>query len=154
MIDRNYYTQELLKLFPNKNQMIETFTRDLVELVPDEHLNGLMMDVCVDSDNQAQYSGMNFKVVTHYAMPYIKRRFKSQIEIANKLVGEKRCEYMLNNTHQRDNENYDVFYNGVLLASTEDIANSFENGFNFWDKIEKKVVQHELKEEPIAGLLN
>ena len=164
MVDRVYFTQELLKLFSIKNKMIEVLVGDLVELVRDEDLTDFMMDVCSDSESLATYGGMNFKIVAHYAVPYVTKTYSKKIEDALEVIGQKRYECMVNNTpslenmmpvQKEDTTNYDVFFsNGVLLASSDEIKNSLYNGTVFTGVISKRVVQHELKDNKIVAFLN
>lgn len=163
MADRVYFTQELLKLFAIKNKMIEVLVGELVELVKDEDLMDFMMDVCSDSESLSTYGGMNFKIVAHYATPYVQKSYSKKIEEALEVIGQKRYECMVNNTpslenmmpvQKEDSINYDVFFDGVLLATSDEIKNSLYNGTVFTGLISKRVVQHELKDKKIVAFLN
>jgi len=161
MVDKVYFTQELLKLFTMKNKMIEVFVGDLVALIKDDELADFMMDVCSDEDNLAQY-GMNFKIVAHYASPYIKRTYEPLISMAWDAVGIARTTCMINSTPQaynffapvEDDTNYDVFVDGILIASSDEIKASLYNGEQFKQVISQRVIQNELKESKIVAFLH
>jgi len=161
MVDKVYFTQELLKLFTMKNKMIEVFVGDLVALIKDDELADFMLDVCSDEDNLAQY-GMNFKIVAHYASPYVKRQYRPSINRAWDAVGRQRALCMVNNTPTEatcfqpveDTTNYDVYDGDFLLASSDEIKASLYNGEQFKDVIAKRVIQNELKESKIVAFLH
>lgn len=161
MVDRFYFAQELLKLFTMKNKMIEAFVGDLVALIKEEDLNSFMLDVCSDEENISQY-GMNFKIVAHYALPYIQRRYSKSVTSAWILVDTQRAQCAINNTPKmedgfktiEDNTNYDVIYEGKLIASSDEIKGSLYNGTLFHTTISKRVIERELEDSIIVAFLN